>query len=102
MKTFKWTVPSAQHTDPRSMDRGEYTHWARIRARGCEWFIVKRGLLLLVAVPWLSALTGGPGFRAQVRLENPLQKSASQVCPSPMARVGRVGRSSTTTPLARS
>jgi hypothetical protein len=66
MKTFKWTVPSAHHTDPRSMDRSEYARWARIRARGVEWYVVKQGLLMLVAVPTLSSLTGGPGFAYDV------------------------------------
>jgi hypothetical protein len=66
MKTFKWTVPSAEHADPRSMDRSEYTRWLRVRARGFEWFVVQKGLLFLVTVPALSALTGGPGFRYEI------------------------------------
>ncbi len=66
MKTFKWTVPSAHHSDPRSMNRDEYARWARIRARGLEWYVVQKGLLMLMAVPGISWLSGGPGFDAQV------------------------------------
>ena len=66
MRTFKWTVPSTRHEDPGTMDRAEYGHWSRVRARGFEWFVVQKGLLLLVIVPSLSALAGGPGFTYEV------------------------------------
>lgn len=68
MKTFKWTVPSARHNDPRTMGRDEYAHWARVRARGFEWYVVQKGLLLLAAIPTLSALAGGPGFDAETAI----------------------------------
>lgn len=66
MRTFKWTVPSTRHSDPNKMDRAEYDHWCRVRARGVEWFVVQKGLLLLVAVPSVSALTGGPTFEPEM------------------------------------
>jgi hypothetical protein len=66
MRTFKWTVPSSRHSDPRSMDRGEYGQWSRTRARGFEWYVVQKGLTFLAVVPALSALSGGPGFTFEI------------------------------------
>lgn len=65
MKTFKWTVPSAGRRNPLVMERGEYAHWSRVRARGFEWFVVQKGLLCLLVVPSLSSLVGADGFGAQ-------------------------------------
>jgi len=66
MKTFKWTVPSKDRTDPLSMDRPEYVHWSRVRARGFEWFVVQKGLLCLAVIPTLSAATGSDAFQPQI------------------------------------
>lgn len=62
MKTFKWTVPQPDRRDPRLMRRREFEYWARVRARGPEWFVVQKGLVFLVAVPALSSFIDGPGF----------------------------------------
>lgn len=65
MKTFKWTVPSAKRGDPLTMDRDEYAHWTRVRARGFEWFVVQKGLVFLLLVPALATLTGVDGFHVE-------------------------------------
>ena len=59
MKTFKWTVPQPEHQEPGLMNRREYAYWARVRARGPEWFVVQKGLLFLLAVPLLSSWLAG-------------------------------------------
>ena len=66
MKTFKWTVPQPERSDPRLMGQREYEYWTRVRARGAEWFVVQKGLLFLVAVPLLSHWLDGPGFRFEL------------------------------------
>jgi len=59
VKTFKWTVPQPDRRDPGLMRRSEYEYWARVRARGPEWFVVQKGLLFVVAIPLCSGwLTG--------------------------------------------
>jgi hypothetical protein len=59
MKTFKWTVPQPEPRQPGMMNRREYEYWARVRARGPEWFVVQKGLLFLLAVPLVSRWLAG-------------------------------------------
>jgi hypothetical protein len=56
MRTFKWTIPEPGHprSDDRAMDLPGALWWARVRARGVEWYVVSKGLAFLVAFPLLA------------------------------------------------
>ena len=68
MKTFKWTVPEPQRHDPHLMHRDEFENWARVRQRGPEWFVVNKGLFLLVCVPLLSSWIDGSAFSIELAM----------------------------------
>ena len=66
MKTFKWTVPQPHRRDPDLMQRGEFEYWARVRARGPEWFVVHKGLVFLLSVPFLSSWLDGQAYSIEL------------------------------------